>query len=357
LYFRSFTNASKMKPISTALASYGMSGLVFHGPLLETHPGFEINKVLERHRNDSEGKHPGATLVRDFNEILDDPDIELVIVNTPDYLHSEMSLAALDAGKHIVVEKPFTLKTSEASDIIVRAKKNKLMVSVFQNRRWDGDFLTVKDVIEKEMCGRLVSFESHFDRFRNYVQESWKEDHSLGAGTLYNLGSHMIDQALQLFGMPKHIFADVRAQRTGSTVDDSFDIFMHYKNTKCLVRGSYLVKEEGPRYILHGTEGSFLKFSLDPQEGMLKEGYLPNSNNWGEESDEYWGRLKRNQSGEDQEQIIETFPGNYLAYYDSIFQHLRKGTPLAVTAESARDVIQIIEAAYESALTKKVVSI
>ncbi len=345
-----------MKPIATALASYGMSGLVFHGPLLETHPGFEIKKVLERHKNESEGKHPGAILVRDFNEILDDPDIELVIINTPDYLHYEMSLAALEAGKHIVVEKPFTLKTSEANDIIARAKKNKLMVSVFQNRRWDGDFLTVKDVIEKEMCGRLVSFESHFDRFRNYVQDSWKEDHSLGAGTLFNLGSHMTDQALQLFGMPEYIFADVRGQRTGSTVDDTFDIFMHYKNVKCLVRGSYLVKEAGPRYILHGTDGSFLKYGLDPQEQKLKEGKLPGSENWGEEVQELWGILNLDKDGKDQKQIIETKPGNYALYYDSIYQHLRESKPLAVTAESARDVIQVIEAAYESAKTGKTVS-
>jgi len=346
-----------MKPITAALASYGMSGLVFHGPLLETHPGFEIKKVLERHKNDSKGRHPGSTLVRNYEKILNDPEIELIIVNTPDYLHHEMSIAALEAGKHIVVEKPFTLKSSEAEDIIAIAKKKKLMVSVFQNRRWDGDFLTVKNVIEKEMCGRLVSFESHFDRFRNYIQESWKEEASKGAGTLYNLGSHMIDQALQLFGMPEFIFSDVRALRTGSTVDDSFDIFMHYKNVKCLVRGSYLVKEGGPRYILHGTDGSFVKYGLDPQEQMLKEGKMPDSKNWGEESKEYWGLLNQDQSGEDHKQIIETIPGNYVLYYDSIYQHLRNGTSLSVTAESARDVIQIIESAYESGRSGKVIPI
>ncbi len=344
-----------MKAIKTALASYGMSGLVFHGLLLEAHPGFEIRKVLERHKNDSELKHPGAVLVRTYEEILDDPEIELVIVNTPDYLHYGMSLAALQAGKHIVVEKPFTLKASEADEIIAKAKERKLMVSVFQNRRWDGDFLTVKEVIKNELTGRLVSFESHFDRFRSYIQESWKEDASLGAGTLYNLGSHMIDQALQLFGMPKHLFADVRAQRTGSMVDDSFDIFMYYPNVKCIVRGSYLVKEPGPRYILHGTKGSFLKYGLDPQEQMLKSGHLPSEENWGTEPKENWGLLNLDKPGTDYKQRIETKAGNYSFYYDSIYGHLRNGAPLAVNAEEARDVICIIEAAYESAKSGKVI--
>lgn len=346
-----------MKPVSTAIASYGMSGIVFHGPLLEVHPGFEIKKILERHQSNSEGKHPGAKLVRNYDEILKDKEIELIVVNTPDHLHYSMSMAALNAGKHIVVEKPFTLKSAEADEIIETAKQKELMVSVFQNRRWDGDFLTVKDVIEKGLTGRLVSFESHFDRFRNYIQKSWKEDDSLGAGTLYNLGSHMIDQALQLFGMPAYIFADVRGQRTDSRVDDTFDIFMHYDHVKCLVRGSYLVKEAGPRYMLHGTEGSFLKYGLDPQESMLKDGQLPDSPNWGEENSELWGVLNQDSDGEDHKQTVETIPGNYGLFYDSIYAHLRNGAPLAVSAESARDVIRIIEAAYKSSQSGKVVQI
>lgn len=354
LYFRLYKH-QYMKTISTALASYGMSGIVFHGPLLEVHPRFEIKKILERHQHNSAGKHPGATLVRSYDEILEDKEIELLIVNTPDHLHYSMSMEALNAGKHIVVEKPFTMKSAEANEIIETAENKGLMVSVFQNRRWDGDFLTVKDVINKGLTGRLVSFESHFDRFRNYIQESWKEDDSLGAGTLYNLGSHMIDQALQLFGMPAYLFADVRAQRTDSKVDDSFDIIMHYKDVKCFVRGSYLVKEAGPRYILHGTEGSFLKFGLDSQEQLLKDGLLPDSPHWGEEAQEDWGILNQDHAGEDHKQTIETIPGNYGLYYDSIYEHLRNGAPLAVSAESARDVIRIIEAAYESGRSGKVV--
>ena len=338
-----------MKPIKTALASYGMSGIVFHGPLLKKHPRFEIAKILERRNNNSADRHDNALLVRDYKDILGDRLIELVIINTPDYLHYEMAIKALEAGKHIVVEKPFTLTTAQADEIIALAAKRGLMVSVFQNRRWDGDFLTVKKVIEAGSLGRLVSFESHFDRFRNYIQKSWKEEKQLGAGTLYNLGSHMIDQALDLFGMPGYIFADVRGQRTGSEVDDSFDIFMQFPDVKCLVRGSYLVKEQGPRYILHGTHGSFLKWGIDPQEEALKAGKIPGVKGWGSDLPNMFGILNTEVGDTEKRERIPTIPGNYMAYYDNIYEHLRHGSELAVKGEEARNVIRIIEAAYESA--------
>ena len=339
-----------MNPINTALTSYGMSGLVFHGPLLEVHAGFEITKILEwSGKNRSKGHHPGAVVVNDYDDILTDSKIELVIVNSPDHLHHEMAIKALRHGKHIVVEKPFTLTVKEADEIIAEAAKKELMVSVFQNRRWDGDFLTVEQVINGGTLGRLVSFESHFDRFRNYIQESWKENKSLGAGTLYNLGSHMIDQALYLFGMPDYLFADVRAQRTGSKVDDSFDLFFHYPGVKCFVRGSYLVKEQGPRYTLHGTEGSFLKWGIDPQEEALKAGQLPGSKNWGADPPELFGIISSESGEQEIKEKVPTIPGNYLAYYDNIYEHLRHGADLAVKAEDARNVIRVIEAAYESA--------
>ncbi|MEX0982535.1 MAG: Gfo/Idh/MocA family oxidoreductase [Bacteroidales bacterium] len=346
-----------MKPIKTALSSYGMSGIVFHGPLLEIHSHFEIVKILERRSNNSAGRHDNALLVRDYMDIIGDRDIELVIINTPDYLHYEMAVKALEAGKNIVVEKPFTLTTAQADEIIALAAKRGLMVSVFQNRRWDGDFLTVKKVIKAGSLGRLVSFESHFDRFRNYIQESWKEEKRLGGGTIYNLGSHTIDQALDLFGMPEYIFADVRAQRTGSEVDDSFDIFMHFPDVKCLVRGSYLVKEQGPRYILHGTHGSFLKWGIDPQEEALKAGKVPGLKGWGADLPDTFGILNTEVDDTKKREKIPTIPGNYMAYYDNIYEHLRKGSELAVKAEEARNVIRIIEAAYESSQKGGVVRI
>ncbi len=344
-----------MKPIISAIASYGMSGIVFHGPILEAHPHFEIRKILERNKSNSKGKHGKATLVRNYKDILNDREIELVIVNTPDLYHYDMAIEALKAGKHIVVEKPFTLKSSQADEIIALANKRGLLVSVYQNRRWDGDYLTVKELIEKEACGRLVSFELHFDRFRNFLQDSWKERVESETGTLYNLGSHVIDQALQLFGMPLYLYADVRAQRTGSLVDDSFDLLLYYPNVKCFVRGSYLVKQEAPRFSLHGTQGSFIKNGLDPQEAQLKSGMTQNSEGWGEDPEETWGLLVTDKDGNDIKERIPTMKGDYSGYYDSIYESIRNSAPPAVSAESARDVIRVIEAAYESAENQKVV--
>lgn len=346
-----------MRKISTAIASYGMSGIVFHGPLLEEHQGFVIKKILERHQNNSAGKHPSSVLVRDYSDILGDPDIELVIINTPDYLHYKMTKQALQAGKHVVVEKPFTLKYKEAEELIGLAEAKNRMLSVFQNRRWDGDFMTVKQVIKEGKLGRLVSFESHFDRFRNFIQNSWKENDAFGAGTLYNLGPHMIDQALVLFGMPEYLFSDVRALRTGSKIDDSFDISLYYENVKCFVRGSYLVKEAGPRYILHGTEGSFIKYGIDPQEDALKAGKIPGIPGWGADKEEEYGILSTGISGKDSRTSVATAPGDYLAYYSNIYEHLVSGAPLAVKAKEAANVIKIIEAAYKSASTGQTVKI
>jgi predicted dehydrogenase len=343
-----------MHQINTALCSYGMSGVVFHGPLLEAHPGYKISKILERNRNDSKGKHPGSEIVRDYTHILEDPGIELVVINTPDPLHFEMCKRAIEAGKHVVVEKPFTLKAADADILIDLAKQKNITLSVFHNRRWDGDFLTIKQLIESGKLGRLVDFESHFDRFRNYIQESWK-DQSNGTGTLFNLGSHLVDQALTLFGLPDRLFCDSRLLRDGAKTDDSYDLFLHYPKFKCLLRSSYLVKEPGPRFILHGSEGSFLKWGMDRQEADLAAGLLPNSSNWGEESESLWGTINTTFHGEELVGTLPTVPGNYLAYYENVYGAIRRNQALQVSAEQARDVIRIIEAAYQSSAEGQVV--
>jgi scyllo-inositol 2-dehydrogenase (NADP+) len=337
----------KDKTISAALCSYGMSGLVFHGPLLEAHPGFKITKILERTKNESRKHHPESQLVRNYAEILDDPSIELIVVNTPDHLHYEMAMDALRAGKHVVVEKPFTLEAEHGEELIKAARQRNLVLSVFQNRRWDGDFLTVKEIIESGKLGRLVEFESHFDRYRTKIQPSWK-DQSLGTGTLYNLGSHLIDQALQLFGKPERLYASVRKLREGARTDDSFDIFLHYPGFKCLLRSSYLVREAGPRFSLHGTSGSFLKWGTDPQEAALKRGCRPGTDDWGREDELEQGLLHTEIDGKIYRGPHPGVAGNYLAFYDNIYDAIRSGAELEVKAEEALRVVYLIEAAYES---------
>ncbi|MFO7670693.1 MAG: Gfo/Idh/MocA family oxidoreductase [Bacteroidales bacterium] len=345
-----------MNVINTALCSYGMSGLIFHGPLLQSHPGFKIVKILERSKEDSKGRHPGAGIVTSYDAILEDPQVELVIVNTPDHLHFEMAARALNAGKHVVVEKPFTLKVEHADQLITLAREKGVLLTVFQNRRWDGDFLTVKEIIQTGKLGRLVDFESHFDRYRTEIQASWK-DRSTGSGTLFNLGSHLVDQALQLFGMPEHLYCESRMLRDGAITDDSYDLFLHYPGFKCMVRSSYLVREPGPRFILHGTDGSYLKWGLDPQEEALKSGAIPGSEGWGEEPESDWGKMNAREGAFFVQGKYPTIAGNYLEFYDNLYQAVRKQDSLAVLPEEARNVIRIIEAAYRSSREKRVVEI
>jgi predicted dehydrogenase len=190
-----------MHRIGVGLASYGMSGEVFHAPLLSVNPGFEIISILERTRSLSRARYPEAKIIRNYHDLLKDDKVELVVVNTPDPFHFEMAREALEAGKHVILEKPFVLDSREGGDLISIAVDQGRLLSVFQNRRWDGDFLTIREILDKGLLGRLVEYEAHFDRYRNFIQQNtWKEDSESGTGILFNLGSHMIDQALVLFG-------------------------------------------------------------------------------------------------------------------------------------------------------------
>ena len=344
------------KKIRTALFSYGMSGEVFHGPLLEAHKGFEIAGVWQR--NIHKPVRHSHQVVGDYKQMLNDPSVELVIVNTPNETHYPYALEALKIGKHVIVEKPFTVTAKEADDLIALARKQNRMLSVFQNRRWDGDFLTVKKVLEAGLLGKLVECEIHYDRFRNYIEpDTWKEKAKPGTGILYNLGSHLLDQALVLFGMPAYLDARMGIQRPGGEVDDFFDIRMQYQDFFTILKSSYLVREQGPRFILHGTEGSFVKSGIDPQEQALKDKNIPGSSGWGSEPREWWGKLNTSVNDEHVNEPYETVPGNYLSYYDNIYGVLREGKSLAVKPEEARDVIRLIEACQESSRSRCAIKI
>lgn len=335
--------------IITGIASFGMSGKVFHAPLLNNHEGFHLKTIVERSKNEASALYPDVEIVRAFDTLLQDDKIELVIINTPDPTHYEMALAAIQAGKHVVVEKPFTQTLEQANALIEAAKQKGVMLSVFQNRRWDGDFLTVQRVIKNNLLGKLVEFESHFDRFRNFIQPgTWKEKAEAGAGMVYNLGSHLIDQAVVLFGMPDAVNAEIRILRPGGEVDDCFDIRLSYNDVKVTLKASILVRETVPKYFLHGINGSFLKSGLDVQENALKAGGIPGTQGWGTEPEQNWGVLNTDIDNLHFKGKIETVPGNYLAYYDNICDHIVEGKSLAVKPEQAADTIKIIEAAFKS---------
>lgn len=345
-------------PIPVGLASYGMSGHVFHAPLISSNPQFQLRKILERSSNKSQQRYPEATVVRSFEELLRDDTLELIIVNTPNALHLPMAQQALEAGKHVVLEKPFTVTGQEAQTLIDIAKSHNRMLSIFQNRRWDGDFLTVQKVVREKLLGHLVEYEAHYDRFRNYVEaNTWKEEAGPGSGILYNLGSHMIDQALVLFGNPDAVTAEIGTQRPGGKIDDYYHITLHYPEHRVILKSSYLVREAGPRYILHGTLGSFLKYGLDPQEEALKAGQLPTMLNWGKEEKETWGLLNTELNGLPFKGNIETLPGDYSFYYQNIYEVIREGKELAVKPEESLAGIKVIEAAIQSHQEKRTVKL
>ncbi|WP_167619023.1 Gfo/Idh/MocA family oxidoreductase [Maribellus sediminis] len=342
--------------IKTAIASYGMSGKVFHGPLLKVNPSFEVLAVLERSKELSKELFPDAKIVRNYDAILNDPDIELVIVNTPDKLHYEMAKAAIIAGKHIVVEKPVTLKSSEAEELAELAKEKGVVFSVFQNRRWDADFRTVEQVIKEAKFGRLVEFESHFDRYRTTITpDTWKEEGDEYSGVLYNLGSHMVDQAFVLFGWPKAVTAHLKIVRKNGVVADYYDIRLEYDEFAALLKCSYLVKDPGARYTIHGEYGTFYKYGIDAQEENLKAGHLPEGEDWGREEPELWGTLVYEEDGEDVEELIETIPGNYNIFYDNVFEAVRNKAELLVKPEEAVKVLQILEACLQSNREKRTI--
>ncbi len=342
--------------IGVGLASFGMSGKVFHAPLVAHHENFRLARIVERSSNEASLRCPDVPISRSIDNLLNDSEVDLVVVNTPDRTHFELVKRCLESGKHVIVEKPFTHTVDQGDELIRLARKAGKMLTVFHNRRWDGDFLTVCQIVERKFLGRLVDFESHYDRYRNSIQNgTWKEQRDSGSGLLYNLGSHMIDQALVLFGVPVAVTAHIKTMRTGGEVDDWYDVRLHYDEVNVVVKSSYLVREPGPRYVLHGTIGSFVKYGTDPQEEALKQGLAPGGPDWGKEPQEWWGLINTEIDDMPKRATVETKRGNYSAFYDNVFNHITAGTPLAVTPQEALNVVRVIEAAKRSDQTKRTV--
>lgn len=342
--------------IKTALTSFGMSGQVFHGPSLKVNDGFEAVQILERTKTLSKKLFPDAEIVKNYETILSNPEIELVVVNTPDHIHYEMAKRAIEAGKHILVEKPVTLISSQAEELIELAKMKGVVFTVYQNRRWDGDFLTVKKVLEQGNLGRLIEFESHYDRYRTYITvDTWKEEAGEHTGVLYALGVHMVDQAFILFGKPTMVTAHMKVVRKGGVVTDYYDIRLEYETFSVILRCSYLVKAPGPRYSIYGEYGTFHKWGIDPQEETLKAGCLPDGDDWGKEPEQDWGTLVYERNGLEFNGKITTVQGNYNAIYNNLYDVIRNGAELAVKPEETVEVLKIIEACLESSRLKRTV--
>jgi scyllo-inositol 2-dehydrogenase (NADP+) len=339
--------------IGVGLVGYGMASRVFHAPVIVSVPSLRLKKIVERHGDASRGRHAGVETVREFDEVLADEGVELVVIATPNESHFDLARRALLAGKHVVVEKPFTNTSAEARELTELSRSQKRIVSAHQNRRWDGDFMTVRKILEGGLLGRLVEYESHYDRYRNEPRPgAWREDEGPGSGILYDLGAHLIDQALVLFGLPVEVAADVRTQREFAKAADSFDVVLRYDELKVTLKATMLAREPGPRFLLHGTEGSFVKHGLDPQEDALKLGQSPTSEGWGEEPEERWGTINTQLGGVHVRGRVETFAGRYTDYYRNVADAIRGRAELIVKPEEAANTIRVIELASESSARK-----
>jgi predicted dehydrogenase len=347
-----------MQIIKTALCSFGMSGNLFHAPFLHLHKGFELYGVWERANKIAAQKYPSIKSFNTYEALLSDRTIELVIVNTPNYTHFDFSKKALLAGKHVIVEKPFCITVQECEELIALAKEKNKLLSVYQNRRYDSDFKIIRKVVAENLLGDIAEAEFHFDRYKEELSpKGHKEIPGPGTGLVYDLGSHLIDQALFLFGMPQKIFADIGIVRKISLVDDYMELILFYTGLRVRIKASYLVREALPSYILHGTKGSFIKSRTDVQEQALQSGLTPDTKDWGKEPKSEMGLLHTEKEGKIIREYIPSENGNYMEYYNGIYPALTAGANLPVTADEGKKVIQIIEKAYQSNKEQKTIKI
>ncbi|WP_158728967.1 MULTISPECIES: Gfo/Idh/MocA family oxidoreductase [unclassified Flavobacterium] len=346
-----------MQRIKTALLSYGMSGKVFHAPFLNFHPGFELIGSWERSKKLLHQDFPTLKSYASLAEVLQD-DIDLVVVNTPVATHYQYAKQVLEAGKHAIVEKAFTTTVAQAKELMAIAKDKNLKLSVFQNRRWDSDFKTVQQIISDKVLGKIVEAEIHFDRYNPLLSPKLhKEIVSDGSGILKDLGPHIIDQALCLFGLPNSVFADIRITREYSLVDDYIDLLLYYANFRVRIKAGFFVREANPAYVIHGEKGSFLKPRGDVQEDELKLEYKPNLETWGTEPIEKQGLLHSEINGEIIREIVPTLQGNYFDFFDGVHHSIVNNSPEPVTAQEGLQVMQIIEAALQSNAHKRVIDL
>jgi len=334
--------------INVGLIGYGYSGAVFHAPLINKVTGLNLKAITSSNDAKVKKDYPAVEILSDINSMLAHKEIDVVIITSPNTTHYEYAKQAILAGKHVVVEKPFTVTSIEADELIALAQKKRVLLTVFHNRRWDNDFLTIQELLKTKILGDISTYEAHFDRFRPQVRDRWREKGIPGSGTLYDLGSHLIDQVLSLFGMPQTVMADLRSEREGAEAIDYFHMVLGYKNFKAILHSGSLVREAGPRFILHGNQGSFIKYGLDSQEEQLKGGIQPGTPGWGEDSMEYYGTVTTEIGGITIRGTIETLPGRYETFYEKLVEAIELGVAKPVLAEEARDTIRIIEYALKS---------
>lgn len=349
---------AKGSVVKTGICSFGMSGKLFHAPFIQQHPGFELTAIVERNNNDSRERYPDSRLYRSVEELCADKDIQLVIVNTPTHLHYTQVRLSLESGKHVLVEKPFTTTVKDAEELAALAEKKGLQLTIYQNRRYDGDFRAVKKVVDEKLLGDLREVEIRYDRYRPaYGGKPHKEGEMPGAGIIYDLSPHLVDQALQLFGWPQALFADVWKMRPDVQAKDYFEILFYYPTMRVRLKATCICRESPGGYFLHGMKGSFVQQRSDMQEQQLQAGAVPSVSDWCPGPSSPDGLLHTEINGEVAKKQLTSGPGNYMGIFEDLYRSLTGQAPNPVPAADGIKTVKVIEAALESAATGKIVSL
>ena len=338
--------------IDVGLIGFGLAGRSFHAPVINAVAGLRLAAIMQRSGDEAARLYPDARIVRSIEELLATPDIRLVVVATPNETHHPIARQCLAAGRDVVVDKPLAPTLEEALDLVKFAQERGRLLTVYQNRRYDGDFQAVQQLVASGRLGRIVRFESNYDRFRPQLKPSaWRERSGPGTGILFDLAPHLIDHALVLFGLPEGVTADIRVERENAIADDSFDLTLHYAGSlRALLRATMLAPVTRPRFILHGTSGACVKHAFDVQEPKLRAGRLPwNETPSKEEQEENSGVLTLMKAdGTSTKELVPPAPSDYRSYYANVRDVLLGTAPPAVTPQHALNVMRILELARDS---------
>lgn len=330
--------------IKTAIVGYGFSAKTFHIPFITNSAAFSFHALSSSKQDEVKQEWPEVSCYSDANEMIVHSDVDLVIITAPNDVHYSLAKLALDHNKHVLIEKPFVTRSEDGEALIALAKEKGLLLSVYQNRRYDGDFLTVKRLIEDERLGQVRVYESHFDRFRPNVQKRWREMASDGGGILYDLGPHLLDQVLSLFGLPQSISANCKTMRKEATATDFVNLNLHYQGLEVILSASLFCAGPNLRFQVQGDKGSYVKYGLDPQEDCLKAGQRPLGEHWGEEASSAFGNFY---DGETVEPVV-TEKGCYQDFFADLAKAITSGEYEAMDAQQSLNTIKLIELALSS---------
>ncbi len=336
--------------VKVGLIGFGTGGEFFHAPFIHAIKMFELTAILERTKDKSKARYPNVKVVRTVEELLVIEEIELIVIATPNDTHFYLAQKALKAGKHVVLDKPFTVTSEECEMLIQLAKKEEKILTVYHNRRFHSDFKTLQALLSKNELGEITEYLACFDRYRPELRPTaWKEIERPGAGILYDLGSHLIDQVLVLFGKPLAISAELKTERPGAKVTDFFELVMHYKNHKAVLKAGMLVDQPGPVFKVTGTKATYTKYGADPQEALLKAGIMPNDVQWAKELEDAWGEV----TSEGTSHKVPPLYSDYRDFYWNVYYAIVFGEELEIRPEQAAMVIRCIELAIRSSVENK----